>query len=155
MPNQKNYTEQDLVNAVANNTNYRQVLNALGLRAAGGNYHTLRTKIKELNLDITHMKGQAHNKGKTFGPKRPLEDYLSNKFPIASHALKGRLIKENIKEHKCYKCNLNTWLGSPIPLELEHINGNHSDNQLHNLTLLCPNCHAQTPTYRGKNKGSY
>ena len=38
-----------------------------------------------------------------------------------------------------------------INLELEHINGKHSDNRLENLTLLCPNCHAQTETYRGKN----
>lgn len=43
------------------------------------------------------------------------------------------------------------WNGELIPLELEHINGINNDNRLENLTLLCPNCHAQTPTYRGKN----
>ena len=47
--------------------------------------------------------------------------------------------------------NYKTWMGEPIPLELEHINGNHLDNRLENLTILCPNCHALTPTYRGKN----
>jgi hypothetical protein len=39
-----------------------------------------------------------------------------------------------------------------IPLELEHKNGNNTDNRIENLTLLCPNCHALTETYRGKNK---
>ena len=37
-------------------------------------------------------------------------------------------------------------------LELHHIDGNHSNNELSNLTLLCPNCHALTDNYRGKNK---
>jgi predicted HNH restriction endonuclease len=49
-------------------------------------------------------------------------------------------------------CNNTEWNGQPIPLELEHKNGNNQDNSLNNLCLLCPNCHAQTSTYRGKNK---
>ena len=53
---------------------------------------------------------------------------------------------------KCYNCNLTNWLGFNIPLELEHINGDNRDNRIENLILLCPNCHALTPTYRGKNK---
>jgi len=44
------------------------------------------------------------------------------------------------------------WLGQPIPLELEHANGDRTDNRLEKLSLLCPNCHALTPTYRGRNK---
>ncbi len=44
--------------------------------------------------------------------------------------------------------------GRPIPLELDHINGRRDDNRLDNLRILCPNCHAQTETYRGKNIGA-
>lgn len=43
-------------------------------------------------------------------------------------------------------------MGQPIPLELDHIDGNHQNNALQNLRLLCPNCHALTPTFRDKNK---
>lgn len=41
-----------------------------------------------------------------------------------------------------------------INVELEHIDGNSSNNTLENLTLLCPNCHSLTPTYKAKNKGN-
>ena len=63
----------------------------------------------------------------------------------------GLQIKSGIFKHKCYKCNLYEWQSKPIPIELEHINGDHFDNRIENLTILCPNCHALTPTYRGKN----
>lgn len=67
---------------------------------------------------------------------------------ISSYRLKNRLFKENILKNECSKCGLgNIWLGEPISLQLEHKNGNHSDNRLENLCILCPNCHSQTPTF--------
>jgi hypothetical protein len=147
------YSNEDFIAAVACSRSVAQVLQTLGLKAAGGNYATVRNKISSLGLDTTHFAGQAWSKGESFGPKRPLEDYLNNKFGISSHRLKTRLIKEGYFEYKCYSCNNSEWLGKPIALELEHINGKHSDNSLGNLTLLCPNCHALTDTYRGKNIG--
>lgn len=56
--------------------------------------------------------------------------------------------------HVCNKCKLTKWNNLPIPLELEHIDGNSNNNKLENVELLCPNCHAQTPTYKSKNKGN-
>ena len=66
--------------------------------------------------------------------------------------LKRYLISE--RTHKCEECNNSKWLNKPIPLELEHIDGNSENNNLKNLKLLCPNCHALTPTYKGRNKNS-
>ena len=84
----------------------------------------------------------------------PLKDIFAGKHTnYQTHKLRLRLISEGYFEHKCTCCNLSEWLGKPIPLELEHINGNSYDHSITNLTLLCPNCHAQTPTYRGKNIG--
>ncbi len=149
----RKYTEEQLINAINSSTSYRQVLEKLGLNSkGGGGYISLKNKIIELNLDTSHFKGQAWNNGKKLGHKRDLNDYLSNKITIQSHQLKMRLLSEKVFDHKCYSCNLTSWLDCPIPLELDHINGNHDDNSLYNLRLLCPNCHALTPTHAGKNK---
>jgi hypothetical protein len=137
----RKYTIQQLTEAIKNSFTYGQVLTLLNITPAGGNYSTLKKAIKYYNLDITHFTGQSRNKGCIIGPKRPIEDYLSNQQSINSDTLRKRLIRENIFEHKCYKCFLTTWLNEPIPLELHHINGNREDNNLSNLTLLC-NCTA-------------
>lgn len=146
------YTVDELKEAVASSHSLRQTLTKLGVAPAGGNYDVLRRAIKHFQIDNSHFKGQGWNKGRTYPPKRELSEYLSNSFPIQSYKLKNRLIKEGIFEHQCSSCQMTHWLGNPIPIELDHINGNSKDNSLSNLRLLCPNCHALTPTYRGKNK---
>lgn len=144
----RKYTEKQLREAVKTSTSIAQALKKLDVIPAGGNYAVIKKYIKELNLNTSHFKGQGWSKGKKFQPKRPIEDYLSNKQSIQSDSLKKRLLKEGYFEHKCYKCDNDTWNGESIPIELEHIDGNNKNNNLDNLTILCPNCHAQTPTYR-------
>jgi hypothetical protein len=150
----RKYTDPQLIDAVRRSKSYRQALSRLGLKEAGGNYATLKRRIIELGLDISHMTGQGWNRDITWHPHVSIEEYLKNKRPIQTYKLKHRLIREGIFELKCYSCGLTNWKSLPIPLELEHRNGNPQDNSLDNLTLLCPNCHALTATYRGKNKKS-
>lgn len=145
-------SDAEFEGAVKSSLSIREALGKLGLAPKGGNYKTFNNRVEKLKLDTSHFTGQLWSKGKTLEPKRDIQDYLTNKQPIQSHKLRLRLIAEGIFEAKCYKCNNITWLEQPIALELEHINGNHRDNSLANLILLCPNCHAQTDTYRGKNK---
>lgn len=150
----KKYTKEELIEAVANSASLRQSLDKLNVNPSGGNYQVIKKYINLLDLDTSHFSGQAHNKGKILGPKSSLEDIFSNKRKITTHRLRLRLIKEKVFESKCQKCNLTEWLQQPIPLELHHIDGNNQNNNLKNLQLLCPNCHALTPNYRGKNKPS-
>ena len=141
-------------NVVKNSTSIRQVLQALGLVEAGGNYFTIKRQIKILQLDISHFTGQGHLKGKcnTWAPKMPLEQILvaNSDYGGGTSRLKTRLLQEGKLEAKCYNCGMTEWLGKPAPLELEHKNGDRFDNRRENLTLLCANCHAFTPTYRRK-----
>lgn len=146
------YTENELREAVKTSGSIRQVLKKLNIVAAGGNYQTTHRRISKLGIDTSHFHGQAWNKNKKIGPKRPVEDYLKENTVVQSFRLRNRLISEGIKQHKCECCGITEWRGQPTPIELDHINGNHHDNRLENLRLLCPNCHALTDTYRGKNK---
>jgi len=82
-----------------------------------------------------------------------LTDVLNGKYPsYPTRMVKERLIKNGLKKLICEKCGGKEWNNKPIPLELNHINGNRTDHRKENLELICPNCHAQTETYRGKNK---
>lgn len=146
------YTEQQLREAIAQSCSIRQALICLGVAPRGGNYRVIEKAIALYQIDTSHFTGQGHNKGKILNPRTSTEEYLTNQKPIESNRLKKRLIKDGILQPVCSSCKLDSWLSGPIPLELDHINGDGHDNSLTNLRLLCPNCHALTPTYRGKNK---
>jgi hypothetical protein len=65
------------------------------------------------------------------------------------------LIRKKIaieQKYSCLFCNLSLWLDEPITLELDHINGDNTDNRRGNLRMLCPNCHSTTPTWKTGNK---
>lgn len=146
------YTKEQFENAVKDSISIAQTLEKLGIQSKGGNYRVFRKFVDKYNIDISHLKGQGWSKNIKTGLKIPIEKYLSNEVEILTFQLKKKLIREGIFLPICSKCKLTEWLEQPIALELEHVNGNCMDNTLSNLCLLCPNCHAQTSTYRGKNK---
>jgi hypothetical protein len=153
MKHSNRYTREQFIEAVKNSESIHQTLKALRLKAQEGNYRVFRELLLKYNVDTTHFRGQLWNKGRKSGPRRPTEDYLNNTLPIQSHKLKQRLLKEKLLDRKCYKCSLTSWNNQPIPIELEHVDRNSMNNTLSNLIILCPNCHAQTSTYRRKNIG--
>jgi len=153
MPKKRKWTEFDLKNAVNASTSLRQVLKKIGLKETGGNYKQIKKYLNQLSIDYTHLTGQGWRKGSTDPVIKaiPLKNILIKNSFYNSNRLRKRLINEKIFKHKCLECNNSKWNGKKIPLELDHINGINTDNRLCNLRLLCPNCHALTSTYRGKN----
>jgi DNA-binding transcriptional ArsR family regulator len=82
----------------------------------------------------------------------PIETYLVNGRRTNRTHLKQRLLAAGLKENRCERCGLDSWLGEPLSMALHHVNGDGLDNRLENLALLCPNCHAQTPNFSGRNR---
>ena len=100
----RKYDQHRLEEAVKNSASLRQVLVILGVAPYGGNYEVLRRAIRHFNLDTSHFTGQGWNKGKSLGPKQPLQRLLNNEVRIASFKLKNRLLAEGILNHQCSSC---------------------------------------------------
>jgi len=151
------YTIENLNEAVKNSKSIRQVINKLGLKEAGGNYQSIKNRILEYNIDMSHFHGQLWSKGKTFltdkriKSKYTYEDMFSSNSLISRDRLKKFIINNNLIKLSCCECGNNgEWNNKHLTLELDHINGVSNDNRLENLRFLCPNCHSQTPTFRRK-----
>tara|TARA_B100000795_G_scaffold110155_1_gene81328 strand:+ start:2403 stop:3113 length:711 start_codon:yes stop_codon:yes gene_type:complete len=146
-------SDKDFIKIVKESIFYSEVMGKVGYKNTGNN-SVVKKRIKKLELDVSHFK-KGHNAA-TF-KKIPLKDICIENSTYPGSCLKKRLFKELKWEHKCSFCNEKEmkWLMTneigPIPLELDHINGNNKDHRLENLRLLCPNCHATTDTYRGRN----
>lgn len=80
-----------------------------------------------------------------------IEEWLAGGRKPGKATLKEYLVSVNGR--KCSLCGLSEWNNLPIPLDIDHENGNPYDDSPKNLRFLCPNCHAQTDSYKGRNKG--
>lgn len=138
------YTSNDIEKAVAGSRSIRQVLKKIGLRPAGGNYLTIKNKIKELGIDNSHFLGQGWCKNPPRNEFSLEEILIENSSYYRTDALKKKLIRSQIKKHQCEKCLRTKWGNIPIPLELNHKDGRRSNNKIENLEIICPNCHALT-----------
>lgn len=138
----KKYTREILVDAIKDSSTWADVCRKVGVPPYTGSQTHLKKRAEDWNIDSSHFLGQAHWKGKTVGPRRSIEEYLSNRVPIKSHELKNKLIKEGLKSEECEICEEHEWNGEKIPLELDHKNSDHFDNRIENLQIICPNCHA-------------
>lgn len=110
---------------------------------------TLKGYYKKWGIEYSGNQG-AKGKKSTPNPNRQTTEELLQNPLTQSNKLRLRLLKDGIKEHKCERCENTEWLDEPIPLELHHIDGNHYNNDLSNLQILCPNCHAKTNGYSTK-----
>ena len=147
-------TKEEYELAVKSAKSIAGVCRYLGIKATGGNYRIIHNAINKYSLNTQHFTGQGWNVDLKFKPftEQPIDEILIKGSQYQSFKLKRRLISSGLKQEICESCKLTMWQGESIPLELHHINGDNTDNRLENLMLLCPNCHALTDHYRGKNK---
>ncbi len=161
---QRKYTKEFLLSFVKESTNCTELLTKLGLKISGGTHRLISMRIKEYELDISHFTGSGWNKGKTkktdrrlekqsFTARTPHEKVFCINSGFGSSKLYDRLLELNWKK-ECSICKITNWQNKPLRFHVDHKNGNHTDNQLDNLRIVCPNCHQQTDTWGAKNKSS-
>ncbi|OWA10223.1 HNH endonuclease [Streptomyces sp. CS159] len=150
------WTRETLQEAVSASTNMCEVLRHLGLDVVGGHHTHISRRIKAYGIDISHFR-MPTRKGKPWRPRTP-EGLLVEQSPaearrVPSDRLKWAMAAVGAPE-LCALCgNDGIWQGRPIPLEVDHVDGDWRNNRVENLRLLCPNCHSITDTYRGRGKG--
>lgn len=81
-----------------------------------------------------------------------LADWLATGNAPSNRAIRKYIT--HLDGYKCSCCGLSDWNGKPIVLEVEHKDGNSEGDSRENVCLICPNCHSQTDTYKGKNRGN-
>lgn len=131
-----------------------ECLKKLGLVNKGRNNKTFLARVQEENISIEHIRKQSASVAQE-GKRIPLEDFLVLGREVQGSAIKKKLISAGLMIDECAVCGqLPEWNGKPLSLELDHINGNRLDNRIENLRIICPHCHSQTDTFRGRaNKG--
>ncbi len=142
-------TEQEIINAIKENPlSMRQAALSIEMK-----YTTFIRKAKQLGIYNPNQGGKGLPKPAHRDKGIPLKEILEGKHPqYQTNKLRIRLIRDGLKENRCEECNNDTWNGKPIAIELDHIDGVSNNHKFENLKILCCNCHAQTTTWRGRNK---
>ncbi|MFJ4337298.1 HNH endonuclease signature motif containing protein [Streptomyces sp. NPDC088915] len=153
------WTREVLEEAVAASTNMCEVLRRLGVEVVGGQHTHISRRVRAFGIDTSHFVASTRTENMRFNQRRrtPAEVLVEDESPHARRST-GKRIKEALQEsgveNRCALCgNEALWLGEPLSLEVDHIDGNWRNNRIENLRLLCPNCHSTTDSYRGRGKG--
>lgn len=146
-----NFSPEQLQSLLDSSNTYIEILRVAGIKSSSST-NTLKRIINEYNLDTSIFEEnrkiyKQQMAKKSFCLEYNIESKLHKNTKANSHKLKNKLIEFGYKDNKCELCGISEWLGKPVKLQLHHIDGDHDNNELSNLQILCPNCHSMTDNF--------
>lgn len=139
------FSRNELENFIKNSNSIAETAEKIGYSKIGGSgNHETKKMIEYYQFDISHFKGQSWNKNNF--------DYTRFQYGKTMKIAEAVNAIAYLKGWKCEICQNEKWNNEKIPLEVHHLDGNHLNNQLENLQIICPNCHALTENWRGRNR---
>lgn len=123
--NARKYSRGEFLDAYHKTSSINEMLHYLDMRVSGASY----TSVKLALIDEGLLDDEVSYRGKTSSLKRILIDDGHN---------------------SCALCGVQDWMGKPLTLHVDHIDGDNSNNSMDNLRFLCPSCHSQTETFSKK-----
>lgn len=150
------YTKELLSPIIAKSYTWREVCEHFGVNTHGGTQAHIKKRAIAFGIDFSHFKSRAWNKGMIRSEIRTTPNQVLT-LRTSGRRRRGymltRCMQEMGVEYCCAVCGLINWMGKSLIFDVDHINGDPLDDRLENLRFLCQNCHAQTPTYKSKNRG--
>lgn len=140
--------EQGILDIIDHAHSFSEVCDLLGIKHTRTNIDRIIKFLEERNITPIWHKKLINRKPGGYWTQ---ETIFVKDSKYKTSGLKTKLLQYGLKEARCEICQNTEWRGKPIPLQTHHINGIHTDNRLENLQLVCPNCHAQTDNYCGRN----
>lgn len=145
--------EQLVIKYLPESNSLNNLCSKLGLKGVDGYYKKINRIIEKNNLSTDHFGTiKVKRKSRNLYTAMSDEEFFVKDSNRYGESIIKRLINGGYKEYKCENCGINEWNCKPLRLQVHHINGDHFDNRLENLQLLCPNCHTQTDTYARQSK---
>lgn len=146
-----NFSPEQLQSLLDSRNTYTEILRVAGINSSSST-NTLKRIIKEYKLDTSKFEENRKLYKQQMAKMSLCSEYnieskLHRNTKTNSHKLRNKLIEFGYKESKCELCGISEWLGKPVKLQLHHIDGNHDNNELSNLQILCPNCHSMTDNF--------
>ena len=138
------FSKEELESFVRESYSYAELAEKLGYSSKSGSGQNQAKEICKLyDFSTEHFSQKLR-------PSAVKTEQIFIKGYKSRETLRKNLIA--LRGHRCECCGLDSWNNLPIALQVHHKDGNSLNNLLDNLELLCPNCHAQTDNYCGKNK---
>lgn len=157
----RKFTDEDFKKALESSKSWAEISRKLSLHHTGNRITSYKKICNKLSLNFESLKGvRWFEREKVpldmkWGNRKDLKDILveNSDYKGGTNHIKKRVIASKFLENKCCMCgNEGVWNDLPLTLQMDHINGNNTDNRIENLRILCPNCHSQTVTYGAKKR---